>query len=153
MDLLNKYGGRMSAAQQTPKIIDFTDLQNEVITFWRENPIEFGAYIDSLGSVTEKGEDVLSDPLQCVDQLGFKSLSSYVAQRRAEAGVVFGYTLISKLRTKFFFQANGKDLEFYVDRDPKTSLATLWIRPGYTSGGLELCRALLEELERAQLVK
>lgn len=56
-----------------------------------------------------------------------------------------GYCLISKTRTKFFYQKDGKELEFYIDRDPSTSMAELWIRPGYTDALMPLINELIAE--------
>lgn len=55
-----------------------------------------------------------------------------------------GYCRISKLRTKFFYQKDGKELEFYIDRDPETGLADIWLRPGWTD--LEAVTSLLADL-------
>lgn len=55
-----------------------------------------------------------------------------------------GYCRITKLRTKFFYQKDGKELEFYIDRDPETGLADIWIRPTWTD--MEAITSLFGEL-------
>lgn len=69
---------------------------------------------------------------------------------KIEAGVDLYYQRISKYRTKFCFQKKGgKDIEFYIDRDPKTGTASLWIRPGSTDGADDFFAALIAEWGRA----
>jgi hypothetical protein len=67
-----------------------------------------------------------------------------------EVGVQLGYCRITKTRTKFFFQQDGKEIEFYIDRDPSTSMATLWIRPGYTEAVPQFIAALVLNSAQAQ---
>jgi hypothetical protein len=44
------------------------------------------------------------------------------------------YSRISQTRTKYFFQKDGVDIEFYIDHDAQTGMADLWVRPGYSKG-------------------
>lgn len=128
--------------------------------------------------VKEEYDAILDNPMACLSELGFEKLSDYLAAKRAEEpapepkkpsigfasgrrfpkeeqpiGVEVGYCRISEFSTKFFFQKDGKEVEFYIDRDPKTSMAKVIFNPGVTSAGLKFVCELLRELERAQNVK
>lgn len=70
--------------------------------------------------------------------------------KKNEIGVTLGTCKINATRTKYFFQKDGQDLEFYIDRDPSTGLATLWIRPGYTDAMGEFITALFISYKQAQ---
>lgn len=112
--------------------VDFRDLQNEVIDHWENKGEVYFKHIDGETIIKPEYAEALDDPNKCLAELGYRSFSEYVRlhrefQNEDEVGVNLGYSLISKTRTKFFFQ----DIEFYIDRDPETSTATLWIRPGY----------------------
>lgn len=133
----------MIAQSHTDKL-DLTSIKEEVMEVWEQHSEETTKYLDEHGRITEKGEEVLASVTLMLDQLGFSSISEYVRSKK-EPGIHLGYALISKTRTKYFFG----NMEFYIDRDPETSTATLWVRPGYTASSLRFCRELLEELERA----
>jgi len=144
--------------------LDHTQLQDEVIEHWSNNCIDFteedrqdgdnippGGFTQTL--IKDEYQSILDDPMLCIEELGFDSLSEYIASKseteNVSVGVQLGYCRISQFRTKFFFQSAGRDLEFYIDRDPKTSMATLWIRPGETEGTQAFLGALTLEYRRA----
>lgn len=59
--------------------------------------------------------------------------------------IKLGYCRITKTSTKFFFDKGGDEyIEFYIDRDPETSMAELWLNPGASDGTLALIRELLD---------
>ena len=67
--------------------IDFTDLQNDVIDYWDEEGTTYFSIenngFDSPGpfhyetTILPKFQDILDDPLLCVYELGFNSISQY----------------------------------------------------------------------------
>lgn len=76
------------------KNIDFTDLENEVMDLWDDQGIEY-TRTENVGftppdpafyetSILPEFETLLSNPLWCVNQLGFDSLASYIASKRKE---------------------------------------------------------------------
>lgn len=145
--------------------VDFSQLQEEVQEYWESNGIEFldhdyqsGPNIPEGGftetSIKPEYQTILDDPMLCIEELGFSSLSEYVDSKREDTdekvGIQLGYSRISKYRTKFFFQSAGRDLEFYIDRDPSTSIATLWLNPGVTEATQAFLGALTLEYRRAE---
>jgi len=146
--------------------LDYEQLKDEVIEYWSNNCVDFtqedredGPNIPPGGhsetSIKEMYQAILDDPILCIEELGFSSLSDYIESKskakNVSVGVQLGYCRISKFSTKFFFQSAGRDLEFYIDRDPNTSVATLWIRPGYTEATQAFLGALTLEYRRAIL--
>lgn len=146
--------------------IDFTELQNEVIEYWQDNAVDHVDYEHQSGSnipeggftesyIKEEYQAILDDPMLCIEELGFDSLSEYVASKHAEdelqkVGIELGYSRISNLRTKFFFQSAGCDLEFYIERNPQTGLATLWLNPGNTEATQAFLGSLTLEYRRCE---
>lgn len=145
--------------------VDFSQLQEEVQAHWESNGIEFldhdyqsgpnlpdGGFMES--TVKPEYQTILDDPMLCIEELGFDSLAEYISDKYEDAeekvGVEMGYCRISKYRTKFFFQSAGRDLEFYIDRDPSTSIATLWLNPGVTDATQAFLGALTLEYRRAE---
>lgn len=66
--------------------IDFTELQEEVMQYWENNSIEFIEYeiiaFQTIhGSIKEQYQDILDNLITCVYELGFKSISSYIASK------------------------------------------------------------------------
>ena len=147
--------------------IDLSDLHNEVMEHWNDNGVRWVTgshhYSPSLPpegmteiEILPWAEEVLDDPLACVMELGFDSISQYIASKNEpeteKIGIDFGYGLITKTSTKLFF---GSDLEMYLDRDPNTGMANLTIRAGYTNkADLEkLITELRRDFARAERVK
>lgn len=64
--------------------------------------------------------------------------------------IKLGYCRISKYNTKFFFQVDGRELEFYIERNPQDSTADLWINPGVQSADLDFIKAFINEANRAK---
>ena len=98
-------------------------------------------------NIKEKYQEILDDPNRCLEELGYDSLSQYVADKNLNKndGISLGYALISKTRTKFFFDYSGTSMEFYIDRNPHTNMAELWIRPGFDKQALfAFCSQLLK---------
>lgn len=62
-----------------------------------------------------------------------------------------GYCRITKTLTKFFYEKDGKSLEFYIDRDIPTSTAELWFKPGTVDARHEFTRDFADEAFRVEL--
>jgi len=71
--------------------IDFPDLQNDVIDYWDEEGIEYFS-IDNNGfdepgsfhyetTILPKFQNILDDPLLCIYELGFSSISQYIGSK------------------------------------------------------------------------
>jgi len=72
--------------------IDFTDLQNDVIDYWDEEGTTYFS-IENNGfdspdplhyetTILPKFQDILDDPLLCVYELGFNSISQYKGSKK-----------------------------------------------------------------------
>jgi len=145
--------------------IDLSDLQDEVIDYWDSISREWCDHENVgfnepdpthyISTIQDWADDILSDPQLCIEELGFRSFAQYMSSKNEEdreietmKGIDLGYCRISKLSTKFFFDSGRKSLEFYIDRDPETGLAKLWLNPGNTDALIEFIRELKLESER-----
>jgi len=71
--------------------IDFTDLQNDVIDHWEnEGTTYFSTENNGFNSpdpthyemtVLPRYQDILDDPMACLTELGFNSISSYIESK------------------------------------------------------------------------
>ena len=169
----------MKASIKLVKMVDLTDLEREVIDCWENKGIEYreldtvstDPHLEQIG-IKEKYEAILDDPLACVLELGYPSISQYIASKIVvkagqeqvskkvglasghlkgikNVGVKVGYQHIGPLKIKYFFEDNGRELEFYIEHDNMSQVATIWIRPGVTDGSIRFIQKLLGELERA----
>ena len=74
------------------KQIDFTDLENEVIDYWeREGTTYFSTENNGFDSpdplhyettILPAFQDILDDPLLCILELGFNSISQYIESKK-----------------------------------------------------------------------
>jgi hypothetical protein len=73
--------------------IDFTELQEEVMNHWDEMGIEYltqdhdsGTNLPPEGlastNIMDWASDVLNDPMKCIQELEFESISSYIASKK-----------------------------------------------------------------------
>ena len=62
-------------------MLDTKNLQEEVMQYWEDQGTRFTSP-DS--EILPKFQKILDDPLSCIDVLGFNSISSYIASRRAK---------------------------------------------------------------------
>jgi hypothetical protein len=73
-------------------MLDLTNLQNEVIDHWENTGV---VYFETQNNgfkppdpthyettILPEFEAILSDPMECLDVLGFESIASYIAERR-----------------------------------------------------------------------
>lgn len=148
-------------------MLDFSDLQNEVIEHWAETGVEFSESqnvgfdapdpVFHTDVIKPEFQEILDDPNRCIEELEYESLSEYIREKTktltSKVGVDMGYARISETRTKFFFESAHGTLEFFIDRNPENGIASLWISPDETEGGLQFVAELLRELDRAKGVK
>lgn len=77
-------------------MLDFTDLQNEVVEYWGDSGVEYldyhfitgsnippGGYTES--SIKPHCEAILDDPIACINELGFNKISQYIVFKSQEA--------------------------------------------------------------------
>lgn len=70
--------------------IDFSELQEEVMQHWENNGVRFQAqelltddpYPIYEPRVMDKFEDILSDPMACINELGYDKISDYIRERQ-----------------------------------------------------------------------
>lgn len=146
--------------------IDTTELQNQVIEHWENEGVKYFEHETQTGASVPPGgftesviktqyQEILDDPMACLEELGYESFSQYVKDQTDNEpmqGVEMGYSRISKYSTKFFYQFAGQDLEFYIERDPNTNIAKLWLNPGATEATNVFISAIKAEQKRAERV-
>lgn len=149
--------------------IDFSDLRQEVLDKWESDGVDYLRHENNGFQEPDPSfyetfikpdyDSILDDPMACIAELGFTKMSDYIASKQIakqpeSEGITLGYSLISDKCTKFFFEKNGADLEFYIERDGYGS-ATLTLRPGYVGVNeeIQLAKAIADEFARARRVK
>jgi len=71
--------------------LDFTDLQNDVIDYWDEEGTTYFS-IENNGfnepgsfhyetTILPKFQNTLDDPMACIEELGFSSISQYIGSK------------------------------------------------------------------------
>lgn len=130
--------------QHTPQTIDMKELIEqamEVLTKSGEDLyiVENQGFDESpFFEVRLKDEyqEKLSTVNGILEILGYDSISAYMRdQKKSEEPsnrpvVNLGYALISADRTKYFFSDAEKYVEFYIEKDPRTSTADMWVKDG-----------------------
>jgi hypothetical protein len=80
--------------------IDISDLQQEVIEHWNQQGVEY-FFVDivtnephqiSESFIKDRYNEVLADPMQCIFELGYNSISEYIADRQPKKKGIFSYS-------------------------------------------------------------
>jgi hypothetical protein len=100
------------------KTIDFGDLREEVMSYW-EDINRSWCRTENVGYespdpvhheiVPEQwAEDILSDPVSCIEELGFNSISDYISSKQDEQKIVESKArmIFSGFLNKDYFRKN-----------------------------------------------